>query len=204
MGRKERKSAVDAGRRADMPDGETVRKAMAHWEFRGSVRCGGMAASAGNQAPEVSCPPTHAIIHSLMKGFIKEFKAFAMRGNVMDLAVGVIIGGAFGKIVSSLVDNIFTPVIGALTSGKTFENSFQIPLGGAGDEGAAIKLGAFFQSTMDFLIIAFCVFLMVKMINKAQSTLEGEPEPEEGPPQVAEDIKLLREIRDALKQQDAP
>lgn len=134
-----------------------------------------------------------------MKGFINEFKAFAMRGNVMDLAVGVIIGGAFGKIVSSLVDNIFTPIIAAVTSGKSFDDSFKIPLG-TGPEPATIQLGAFLQSTIDFFIVAFCVFLMVKVINKARETLDIEAET--AAKKVPEDVQLLREIRDALKKNE--
>lgn len=133
-----------------------------------------------------------------MKGFINEFKTFALRGNVMDLAVGVIIGGAFGKIVSSLVDHVFTPIIAAVTSGKQFQDSFQIPLG-TGDEAATIQLGAFLQTTIDFLLIAFCVFVMVKLINKAQDALDGDDPPETVPKKVPEDVQLLREIRDALQ-----
>ncbi len=133
----------------------------------------------------------------IMKGFINEFKAFAMRGNVIDLAVGVIIGGAFGKIVSSLVDNVFSPIIAAVTSGKQFQDSFKIPLS-AGAEAATINVGAFLQSTIDFVIIAFCVFIIVKMVNRAVDILDGD-EPATKAKKVPEDIQLLREIRDALK-----
>lgn len=119
-----------------------------------------------------------------------------MKGNVMDMAVGVVIGGAFGKIVSSLVDNVITPIVASVSSGKKFDESFMIPLG-EGEEAATIKLGALLQTTIDFIIIAFCIFLMVKAVNKARHAIEGEPEPEvkEDP----EDIQLLREIRDSLK-----
>lgn len=137
-------------------------------------------------------------------GFIKEFKTFAMKGNVMDMAVGVIIGTAFGKIVSSLVDNLFTPIIAALTSGKKFEDSFKIPLTG-GEEPATIKIGALLQSTIDFFIIALCIFILVKVANRARLLFERE----EGPPEetaqapvvekISEEIELLREIRDSLK-----
>ena len=130
-------------------------------------------------------------------GFIKEFKEFAMKGNVMDMAVGVIIGGAFGKIVSSLVDDILMPLVGAITGNVDFtklEFAF-----GEGDMAATLKYGTFIQNTVDFLIVAFCIFLMLKGINKLNRKKEEEaPAPEEpkGPTQE----ELLAEIRDLLKQ----
>ncbi len=132
-------------------------------------------------------------------GMVKEFKEFAMKGNVMDMAVGVIIGGAFGKIVTALVDNVIMPIVGVFTGGKKFDESLVFALG-EGDDAAEVKLGAFLQAALDFVIIAFCIFIMVKMVNKARLAIEGpeeegEPEPEKTP----EDIELLREIRDSLK-----
>ena len=127
-------------------------------------------------------------------GFISEFKEFAMKGNVMDMAVGVIIGGAFGKIVSSLVDDVLMPLVGMLTGNVDFTNlAFQI---GEGEEAAVLKYGNFIQNTVDFLIVAFCIFLMLKGINKLNRKKE-DPAPEEpkGPTQE----ELLTEIRDLLK-----
>ncbi len=136
-------------------------------------------------------------------GFIKEFKEFAMKGNVMDMAVGVIIGGAFGKIVSSLVDDVLMPLVGMLTggidvSGLAYKVMLPNPIeGGEPLAGATLKYGAFIQNVIDFLIIAFCIFLMMKAINKLMAKKE-EPAPEApaGPTQE----ELLTEIRDLLKQ----
>jgi large conductance mechanosensitive channel len=137
-------------------------------------------------------------------GFIKEFKEFAMKGNVMDMAVGVIIGGAFGKIVSSLVDDVIMPVIGKLTGGVSFVDLFVTlgdgnykTLAAAKEAGAAVfAYGQFIQNIVDFLIVAFCIFLMLKGINKMNRKKE-EPAPEapKGPTQE----ELLAEIRDLLK-----
>lgn len=129
-----------------------------------------------------------------MKSFIEEFKAFAMKGNVVDLAVAVIIGAAFGKIVSSLVANIVMPLIGVLLGG--------IKLSGlstkVGD--AEITYGVFLQSVVDFIIVAFVIFLAIKAITKAQELGKKEEAPvEEAPKEPPEDIKLLREIRDSLR-----
>ena len=97
-------------------------------------------------------------------GFISEFKEFAMKGNVMDMAVGVIIGGAFGKIVSSLVDDVLMPLVGMITGNIDFTTlAFKI---GEGEEAAVLKYGNFIQNTVDFIIVAFCIFLMLKAINK--------------------------------------
>lgn len=125
--------------------------------------------------------------------FLKEFKAFAMKGNVIDLAVGVIIGGAFGKIVSSLVGDILMPTIGILTGGVDF-SSLSAKIGEA-----EIKYGMFIQNVFDFLIIALCIFLMVKGINKLQGKKEEKPAPP-APPEPSNEEKLLTEIRDLLKQ----
>lgn len=131
--------------------------------------------------------------------FIKEFKEFAMRGNVIDMAVGVVIGGAFGKIVSSLVSDVMMPVIGVITGGINFTD-FKFVLKETQGDVAAVTLnyGNFIQTTVDFIIIAFCIFVAIKAINK----LKREEPKTEGPakePEPSEDIKLLREIRDTLK-----
>lgn len=140
--------------------------------------------------------------------FLQEFKAFAMRGNVIDMAVGVIIGGAFGKIVTSLVDNILMPLIGKLTGGLDFSNLFVSLDGGeyktlkaAEEAGAAVlAYGQFLQNTLDFLIIAFCVFLMVKgMMKLTHKKEEPAPEPEASA-EPSNEEKLLAEIRDLLKE----
>ena len=127
-----------------------------------------------------------------MSGFIAEFKAFAMKGNVVELAVAVIIGAAFGKIVSSLVDNIVMPLFGVVLGGINFENlSFEVG-------NATVTYGVFLQRVVDFLIIAFVIFLAVKAINNFNRKEEEKP-PEEKTVEPAEDIKLLTEIRDLLK-----
>ncbi|QDU91150.1 Large-conductance mechanosensitive channel [Pirellulimonas nuda] len=135
-------------------------------------------------------------------GLLKEFRAFAMRGNVVDLAVGVVIGAAFGKIVSSLVANIVMPVVGLITSGKSVESlkvTFKLPEGVAeGVEPVTIQYGLFLQSVIDFVIIAFAIFLVVKAINTMQNRFLAAPEANEDAP-PPEEIQLLREIRDALK-----
>ena len=127
-------------------------------------------------------------------GFISEFKEFAMKGNVMDMAVGVIIGGAFGKIVSSLVDDILMPLVGVVTGNVDFtklEFAF-----GEGELSAVLKYGNFIQNVVDFLIVAFCIFLMLKGINKMNQKKEEAPAPA---PEPSAEEKLLGEIRDLLK-----
>ena len=138
-------------------------------------------------------------------GFIKEFKEFAMKGNVMDMAVGIIIGGAFGKIVTSLVNDVLMPIISLCTGGIDFTNLFvnlsddtkYATLAAAQEAGASVfAYGSFIQNIIDFIIIAFCIFLMIKGMNKLNRKKE-EPEPEApaGPTQE----ELLAEIRDLLK-----
>ena len=129
-------------------------------------------------------------------GFIKEFKEFAMKGNVMDMAVGVIIGGAFGKIVSSLVDDILMPLVGVVTGNVDF-TKLQFAFG-EGDLAATLKYGNFIQNTVDFLIVAFCIFLMLKGINKLNKKKEEPAEP--AAPADPTQEELLAEIRDLLKQ----
>lgn len=142
-----------------------------------------------------------------MKKFFQEFKDFAMKGNVVDMAVGVIIGAAFGKIVTSLVNDIIMPAIGVLTGGVNFSDHKWI-IQKAVTDGAevitpevAVTWGAFVQTIIDFLIIAFCIFIAIKFINKLRRQPEPAPEPEApaGPTQE----ELLTEIRDLLKQEVA-
>ncbi len=126
-----------------------------------------------------------------------------MKGNVMDMAVGVIIGGAFGKIVSSLVDDVLMPVISVITGGMDFTNLFAsldgkeyATLAAAKEAGAAtLAYGQFIQNIIDFLIVAFCIFLMIKAMNKLTAKKEEEPAAPAGPTQE----ELLGEIRDLLK-----
>ncbi|HEY2412022.1 MAG TPA: large-conductance mechanosensitive channel protein MscL [Pirellulaceae bacterium] len=130
---------------------------------------------------------------------IQEFKEFAMRGNVVDMAVGVIIGGAFGKIVSSLVTDVLTPPIGYLTGGIKFDElayTFpKMPVGGVDLQPPTINYGKFIQASFDFLIVAICVFILVKAMNTVMKKKAAAPKPPE--PTASE--KLLTEIRDLLK-----
>ncbi len=141
-----------------------------------------------------------------MKKIIQEFKAFAMRGNVVDMAVGVIIGGAFGKIVSSLVADIIMPLIGVLIGGVNFKDlkwTFHSPSIGEGipAQEVTVNYGNFIQVTFDFLIIAFSIFLFVKLITRfSRKKAEEEAAKPTPAPVVPEDVKLLQEIRDLLKQ----
>lgn len=133
------------------------------------------------------------------KGLLDEFKAFISRGNVLDLAVGVIIGSAFGKIVSSLVDNILMPFIGVITGGHDLCESLSVTVGSA-----VIKFGTFIQAIIDFLIVAFCIFLFVKVINKFLDKVKKEEIKEEvkEEPKKSDETLLLEEIRDLLKKQN--
>ena len=137
--------------------------------------------------------------------FIQDFKAFALKGNVVDMAVGVIIGGAFGKIVTSIVNNIIMPPIGVLTGGMDFTD-LKLVLKDAVKEGdqvvseaVTLNYGQFIQDVVDFLIIAFCIFLLVKGIAAlSRKKVEKPAEPAPAPEPSAEE-KLLTEIRDLLK-----
>ena len=123
--------------------------------------------------------------------FVKEFKEFAMRGNVIDMAVGVVIGGAFGKIVSSLVGDVIMPVVGVLTGGVNFTDlKFTLK--------EAVNYGSFIQTMVDFTIIAFCIFCVVKAINSLKKPKVEEPKAAEPAP-IPADVALLTEIRDLLK-----
>ena len=126
-------------------------------------------------------------------GFIKEFKEFAVKGNVMDMAVGVIIGGAFGKIVTSLVNDVFMPIIGIITGGIDFTD-LSVKVGEA-----EIKYGQFIQNVVDFILVALCIFLVIKAINKFKKKEEEKPA---APPEPSKEEKLLGEIRDLLKEQN--
>ena len=135
-----------------------------------------------------------------MKKFFEEFKAFAMRGNVLDMAVGVVIGGAFGKITTSLVNDIIMPLISMLTGGVDF-SAWKWVLKEAVMEGKEV-IDPEIAVILDFIIIAFAVFCMVKAVNKMHDKLSkpAEPEPEKEPESTKEEL-LLTEIRDLLKEQ---
>ena len=139
-----------------------------------------------------------------MKKFFQDFKEFAMRGNVVDMAVGVIIGAAFGKIVTSLVNDIIMPAIGLVTGGVNFSDKKWVIQQAAtqGEEiitpEIAITWGAFIQTIIDFIIIAFCIFVAIKFMAKLQRKKAEEPAPEA--PAGPTDVELLTEIRDLLKE----
>jgi large conductance mechanosensitive channel len=136
-------------------------------------------------------------------GIMSEFREFAIKGNVVDLAVGVIIGGAFGKIVDSLVGDLIMPLVSKLFGGLDFSNYF-IPLAGqsatslaeARKAGAVLAYGNFLTISLNFVILAFVIFLMVKQMNRFRNEKAAEAAP---PPPPPEDVLLLREIRDSLK-----
>jgi large conductance mechanosensitive channel len=136
-----------------------------------------------------------------MKKFLKEFKDFAVKGNVIDLAVGVVVGGAFSKIVTSLVNDIIMPIVGILTGGINF-SEYKIILKGATSNLPAVtlNLGSFIQTTVNFLIVAFCIFLFIKAINKMKiSSVKEEASMTKEKP-VSEEVLILRDIKDLLKQ----
>ncbi len=125
-----------------------------------------------------------------MKGFIEEFKTFALRGNVLEMAVGVIIGGAFTSIVNSLVNDVFTPILGILTGGIDF-SSLSVGIGGA-----QIMIGNFMNAIVSFLLVAFSIFLFVKAVNRFTKKIKEEA----ASPAVNAQEELLKEIRDLLKE----
>ena len=129
-----------------------------------------------------------------MKKFLREFKEFAMRGNVMDLAVGVIVGGAFSSITTSLINDILMPIIGIFVSEASFAD-LTVTVGSA-----VVAYGNFIQAVINFLIMAFVVFCMVKGINRLSRTKEEAPPPPP-PPAPSQEEKLLTEIRDLLREQ---
>ena len=128
-----------------------------------------------------------------MKKFLEEFKAFAMRGNVMDLAVGVIVGGAFSSITNSLINDMIMPIVGIFVGEASFAD-LQIQVGGA-----VITYGNFIQAVLNFLILAFVVFCMVKTVNRLTNKKEA-PKAAAAPPAPSAEAKLLTEIRDLLKE----
>jgi large conductance mechanosensitive channel len=130
-------------------------------------------------------------------GFVKEFKDFAMRGNVVDMAVGIVIGAAFGKIVSSFVNDVLMPPLGVMLGGMDFSSLKVIIKEAAGDvEAVTINYGAFIQTAVDFLIVAFAIFLVIKGMNSMKKKKEEAPA---APPEPSKEEKLLTEIRDLLK-----
>ncbi len=140
---------------------------------------------------------------------IKEFKEFAVKGNVMDMAVGIVIGAAFGKIVSSFVADIITPPIGLLVGGVDFsELAFTLKAATETTEAITITYGVFLQTLIDFAIVAWALFIVVKVVNKLrnmahheEAKTEAEPEPEPTPPPPSDEVVLLSEIRDLLKKE---
>jgi len=136
---------------------------------------------------------------------LKEFKEFAMRGNVVDMAVGIVIGAAFGKIVSSFVNDVLMPPLGLLLGNVDFSNLF-VSLNGAAYETLAaateagapiLKYGVFIQTVLDFLIVAFAIFMVINAMNKMKR--KEEEAPPAAPPEPSAEVKLLTEIRDSLK-----
>jgi len=129
-------------------------------------------------------------------GMMKEFKAFAMRGNVVDMAVGIVIGGAFGKIVSSLVEKIIMPIASYLTAGADVSGlSTTLPAAIEGQQPAVIGYGHFIQTVIDFVIVAFAIFLVIKAMNKIKKKEEETPP---APPKPSQEVLLLTQIRDSL------
>ena len=125
---------------------------------------------------------------------LKEFKNFAIKGNVIDMAVGIVIGTAFGKIVSSFVSDIIMPPIGVLTGGVDFSNlAITLKEASEGAEAVTLNYGAFINTALDFIIIAFAIFMVIKQINRFKQKEEAKSTP------TPEDTQLLREIRDSLK-----
>lgn len=130
---------------------------------------------------------------------LKEFREFAVKGNVVDMAVGIIIGAAFGKIVSSLVSDVVTPPLGYLIGGVDFTKlQYTMPAIVEGHDAVTIRYGAFLQTVFDFAIVAFAIFMLVKLINRMRRHHEAAPPPPAAPPKQE---VLLEEIRDLLKKQ---
>ena len=140
--------------------------------------------------------------------FFQEFKTFALKGNVMDLAVGVIIGAAFGKIVDSVVADLIMPLVSSIFGGLDFSSYYialagqasGLPLAEARKLGAVLAYGNFITVALNFVILAFIIFLMVRQMNRMTAEPAPAPAPAEPPP-TPEDVQLLREIRDSLRQQ---
>ncbi|NNK04195.1 MAG: large-conductance mechanosensitive channel protein MscL [Xanthomonadales bacterium] len=130
-------------------------------------------------------------------GMMSEFKDFAMRGNVVDMAVGIVIGGAFGKIVSSFVNDVLMPPIGMMMGGVDFSDLSVVLQEAAGDVAAVtLNYGSFIQTVVDFIIIAFAIFMVIKAMNNMKKKEEEAPA---APPKPSAEVELLTEIRDSLK-----
>ena len=130
-------------------------------------------------------------------GMMSEFKDFAMRGNVVDMAVGIVIGGAFGKIVSSFVNDVLMPPIGMMMGGVDFSDLAVVLQEASGDVAAVtLNYGSFIQTVVDFIIIAFAIFMVVKAMNNMKKKEEEAPA---APPKPSAEVELLTEIRDSLK-----
>jgi large conductance mechanosensitive channel len=139
-----------------------------------------------------------------MGSFFKEFRTFAMRGNMMDMAVGIILGAAFGKVVSSLVADIAMPPLGLLIGGVEFTDlQWVLKTAETGAPAVTLTYGKFIQTLVDFLIVAFAVFVVVRTLNKLKGYVNHDEAPKAEPaaPKVPEDVQLLTEIRDLLKKQ---
>jgi len=134
------------------------------------------------------------LLQSEVKPMWNEFKQFAVKGNVFDLAIGVIIGGAFGKIVTSLVNDLLMPIFGLILGGLNF-SGLEIKIGDA-----VIRYGAFLQSVVDFLIVGWSIFLFIRLLNGLNKKKETEPAPAPAAAEPSNEEKLLAEIRDLLKQ----
>ncbi|WP_018624174.1 large-conductance mechanosensitive channel protein MscL [Kangiella aquimarina] len=131
-------------------------------------------------------------------GMVSEFKKFAMKGNVVDMAVGIIIGGAFGKIVSSFVNDVLMPPLGILLGGMDFKDlAFTIKEASGEQAAVTLNYGSFIQTAVDFIIIAFAIFMMIKAMNRLSKKEEKKPA---APPKPSAEQELLTEIRDLLKQ----
>jgi large conductance mechanosensitive channel len=129
---------------------------------------------------------------------VSEFKSFAMRGNVVDMAVGIVMGGAFGKIVSSFVADVLMPPIGIVLGGVDFSDlAVTLQAAGEGGEAVLLKYGIFIQTIVDFLIIAFAIFMVIKAMNSVKKKEETAPPP--APPEPSKEEVLLAEIRDAIR-----
>lgn len=133
-----------------------------------------------------------------MKKFFNEFKEFAMKGNVLDMAIGVVIGASFSSIVSSLVNDIFMPLIAVLTGDVQF-SELKLVLKGTGDNAVTINYGSFIQNIVNFLIVALCLFLVVKGINKFKSSLVHEKQKEKEDPKPSDELVALNKIVELLE-----
>ena len=133
-----------------------------------------------------------------MKKFLSEFKEFAMKGNVLDMAIGVVIGASFSSIVSSLVNDIFMPLIAVLTGDVQF-SELKLVLKGTGDNAVTINYGSFIQNIVNFLIVALCLFLVVKGINKFKSSLVHEKQNEKEEPKPSDELVALNKIVELLE-----